>query len=126
MSIFSEETIHIENLRVECIIGIHPHEREHTQPLLISLSIPWSFAQASASEEIAATVNYSAVAKETTRFVQEGKFQLLETLARRLAQHLGSTFGLGELHLYIQKPEAVAASDGAAVSLTWEAEEETP
>lgn len=115
---YAQETIHIDNLHVECIIGIHPHEREQPQPLLVSVAIPADFAQAAAAERIEATLNYSAVAEAIREFVSAGQFQLLETLARGLARQLCDRFGLAGLHLHVRKPQAVAGSDGPAVSLT--------
>ncbi len=119
MARFEEETIHIANLRVECIVGVRPRERERPQPLVISASFPADFAAAAEDEALEATVDYSAVAREIAAFVQEGRFMLLETLIRRLAAHLGERFGLSRVRLHVRKPEAVPDSDGAAVSLTW-------
>ena len=65
-------------------------------------------------------VDYSAMAQAIREFVQAGQFQLLETLARRLADHVGQRFGLERLHLHIRKPEAIEDSGGAAVSLEWQ------
>lgn len=115
---FAQETIHIDNLQVECIIGIHPHEREQPQPLLVSVAIPGNFSQAAAAERIEATLNYSTVAETIREFVITGRFHLLETLARGLARRLCEQFGLPGLHLHVRKPQAVAGSDGPAVSLT--------
>ena len=124
---YSNETIHIENLRVQCIIGVRPHEREKPQGLIISASFPWDFAPSEHSEDLQHTVDYSAVAQAIRDFVQAGRFQLLETLARRLADHVGQRFSLARLSLHIRKPAAIADSDGAAVSLTWHcAQERTP
>ena len=119
MGTFHKETIHIHNLRVEAIIGIHPHERDQPQPLIISLSFPWDFSRAAATEAVNATVDYSDMSAETTRFVQAGKFRLLETLARELAAHLGTSYGLERLDLEVRKPDAIDSADSAAVSLTW-------
>ena len=116
---FEDETIHIRGLRVECIVGVRPHEREQPQPLLISLSFPADFAAASESGTLEATVDYSEVAREIETFVRAGRFQLLETLIRRLAEHLGGRFGLSRLSLHVAKPQAIANSDGPALSLTW-------
>ena len=115
---FEAERIHIENLRVDCIIGVNPDEREREQPLLISLYFPADFGPGEAGDDLSGTVNYSHVARETRSFVREGRFRLLETLARRLGAHLCEHFALNGLRLYVRKPEAVADSDGPAVSLT--------
>lgn len=123
MGRFTDETIHIAHLRVECIVGVRPSERKRPQPLLISVSFPADFSAAAASEALECTVDYSAVAGEIERFVTEGRFMLLETLIRRLAAHLGERFGLSRVALHVRKPEAVAHSDGAAVSLTWQRED---
>ena len=116
---YSDETIYIDNLRVQCIIGVRPHERERPQPLVISASFPSDFSRAGESGRLEDTVDYSAMAQAIREFVQAGQFQLLETLARRLAEHVGRRFGLARLHLHIRKPEAIEDSGGAAVSLDW-------
>lgn len=110
--------MHIENLRLECIVGVHPQERERAQPLTISLSFPLDFARAAASESLPETVDYSAVAGTAREFVIQGRFQLLETLARNLGVHLCERFALSSIRMTIKKPNAVEGSDGAAVSLT--------
>lgn len=115
---FEDETIHIDNLRVECIVGVRPFEREHEQPLLLSIAFPADFAAAAESGDLAHTVDYSALAKEARAFVREGRFELLETLTRRLGVHLCERFGLGRVTLHVRKPMAVNDSDGPAVSLT--------
>ena len=117
---YSDETIYIDNLRVQCIIGVRPHERERPQPLVISASFPWDFSRPGESGRLEDTVDYSAMAQAIREFVQAGQFQLLETLARRLADHVGQRFGLERLHLHIRKPEAIEDSGGAAVSLDWQ------
>jgi dihydroneopterin aldolase/2-amino-4-hydroxy-6-hydroxymethyldihydropteridine diphosphokinase len=120
---FEDETIHITNLRVECIVGVRPQERERAQPLVISASFPADFSAAGDSDALDDTVDYSAVAREIETFVTEGRFGLLETLIRRLAAHLGERFGLSRVSLHVRKPEAVENCDGPAVSLTWVREE---
>ncbi|MBI4081695.1 MAG: dihydroneopterin aldolase [Candidatus Lambdaproteobacteria bacterium] len=115
---FEAETIHLHDLRVECIIGVNPAERETPQPLLISLSFPRDFAQAARRDALEHTIDYAEVARAAREFAGAGRYLLLETLARRLGEHLCTRFALDALSLHIRKPAAVAGSAGPAVSLT--------
>jgi dihydroneopterin aldolase len=115
---FESETIHIDNLEVSCIVGVRPYEREHEQPLLLSIALPADFGRASASGDLADTVDYSVVASAARAFVREGRFELLETLARALGVHLCDRFALPSVSLHVRKPRAINGSDGPAVSLT--------
>jgi FolB domain-containing protein len=114
---FAEETIHLTNLRVRCIIGVNPEEREREQPLVITCAFRRDFAAAALADDLRHTVNYSDVAREIRDFARAGRFHLLETLVRRLGEHLCGRFGLTHLSLHVRKPEAVAESDGPAASL---------
>ncbi len=115
------ETIHIDNLRVEGVIGVHPHERERPQPLILSLSFQRDrsgIAGAGGVDSLEATIDYAEVARAVREFVRESRFRLLETLAANLAAHLAERFAPERLTLTIRKPAAIADSDGPAVSLT--------
>jgi FolB domain-containing protein len=114
---FSDETIHLVNLRVDCIVGVNAAERVREQPLIVTASLRRDFGPAAAAEDLAATLDYALVAQAIRDFVRQGRFHLLETLVRRLAEHLAQRFGLQELELHVRKPLAIAESDGAAVSL---------
>lgn len=115
---FEDETIYIDGLHVECIVGVRPHEREHEQPLVLDIAFPADFGPAADSGDLERTVDYSALAKDVRTFLRDGRYELLETLARRLGVHLCETFGLERVFLRVRKPRAVSDSDGPAVSLT--------
>lgn len=115
---FEGERIHIDNLRVHCIIGVNASERAREQALILSLSFPADFSRPAQSEVLEQTVDYAAVADVAREFVRGGRFRLLETLARELALHLCQRFDLPGVTLRVCKPAAIDDSDGAAVSLT--------
>lgn len=126
MARFSAETIHIESLRVSGIIGVHPKERVRRQPLLVNVSIEQSFAEAATHDTIEHTLDYSALCQAIKAFVERSEFQLIETLIRKLAEHLAERFPVDSMTLHIRKPKAIADADAAAVSLTWSRDGETP
>ncbi len=114
---FTQQSVHIHRLKLWCIIGIHPHERVQEQLLIVDVRMETDFSRAAASENIEDALNYSTAAKTIRQFAQNGRFKLLETLAQHLAAHLMENFAAKTLFLAIQKPQALAASDGSGVSL---------
>ena len=101
-------TIELQDLRVRCIIGIHPHERVDAQDLFFDARVTVDFAAAEASEDVGATVDYTAIAAGLERLACEGRFQLVETLAERSAAYLLATYPtVLAVAVTVKKPAAV-------------------
>jgi dihydroneopterin aldolase len=111
------DTVFLQQLQVDTIIGIHDWERRVRQTLLIDLELATDAAAAASSESIADTLDYQQVAERVTAFVQVGEFQLLETLAHELAASLQAEFALPWLKLRVAKPGAVAAAKTVGVTV---------
>ncbi len=79
------DVIELRGLQLSAIVGVLTHEREREQPLTLDIDIERPFDDAARSDDLTATTDYAAVLKLATRVVREGKFLLLETLARRVA-----------------------------------------
>ena len=111
---FSDE-IHIEQLEVFTVIGVLEHERKGLQRLTVSISF-WPYQQTrDLADKIDHTVNYSAVAEETKRFVRDQSVNLIETLVDRLAAHLLKTFPIQKVAIELRK---FALEDAKYVSAT--------
>jgi dihydroneopterin aldolase len=99
---FSDE-IHIEQLEVFARIGVPEEERTNPQRLTVSISF-WPYQQTrDLADKIDQTVNYSAVAEETKKFVRDQSVNLIETLADRLATHLLKTFPIQKVTVEVRK-----------------------
>ena len=100
-----------------------PHgvtEAERRAGCRIRLDIAMSLAAgATASDEIAETVDYGAVARFASAFVAERSFHTLERLCAALADGLEAEFGVTELTIRAAKPEPPMdeAVDDVAVTL---------
>jgi dihydroneopterin aldolase len=111
---FSDE-IHIEQLEVFARIGVPEEERANPQRLTVSISF-WPYQQTSdLADHIQRTVNYSALAEETTNFVRDQSVSLIETLADRLASHLLKNFPIQKVTIELRK---FALPDARYVSVT--------
>src|SRR6058998_503387 len=97
------DEIHIEQLEISARIGVPEEERANPQRLIVNISF-WPYQQTrDLADKIDRTVNYSAVAEETKRFVRDQSVNLIETLADRLATHLLKTFPIQKVVVELRK-----------------------
>lgn len=111
----ARDRIFIEDLRVDCIVGIYPHERKQPQPLLVELELGLDTGEAAYTGRIAATCDYARVADEVATLLDFRRYKLLEMAAEELAAML---FGvhpmLDELRVRLNKPQALQGRARAA------------
>jgi dihydroneopterin aldolase len=104
-------TTGLQGLQVECIVGIHPHERESPQTVIVDVDLDYDFAAAAASDAVGDAVDYDGVAREITELAQHGKFHLIETMAEEAAAMLLARSALvRRVRLEVRKPAAVPAA----------------
>lgn len=109
-------TTGLTNLRVECIVGIYPHERVEAQSVFLDIELDYDFAAAASSDAIAGAVDYDDVAASITALLQERRFQLIETMAEAAAALLLLRVPAATaVRIAVRKPAAVPAADCAFV-----------
>lgn len=109
------DIIFIIDLRVDTVIGVNEWERKTRQTVSIDLEFACDCRKAAASDSIDDTVNYKAVSKRVTAFVEESDFQLVETLAERIAGMLTDEFGCEWLRLRVNKSGALRGARDVGV-----------
>jgi 7,8-dihydroneopterin aldolase/epimerase/oxygenase len=109
--------IFLGGLECQCIIGFIDWERRVRQTVVIDLELPCDCERAARSDAVADTVDYKSVAKRVLAFVGESQFQLLETLAQRLAALLLEEFALAWVRIRINKPGAIRHSRDVGVAI---------
>jgi len=82
------DRIIIEDLHVECIIGIQPEERVVPQRLSVCAELCLDLARAAKSERLVESVDYRLVTHQLVFLLKFGEFHLLETAAHVLCQSL--------------------------------------
>lgn len=101
------DIIYLHGIKVECVIGVWAWERQIKQVITIDLDMASDISRAAASDELADTLNYKAVAKRVQAYVGESRFQLVETLAEKLAELLLTEFGMPWCRVRVNKGGAV-------------------
>jgi len=101
------DIIYLHGLRIDTVIGIYEWERRVKQTVIIDLDMAGDIRKAAASENIVDTLDYKAVSKRLTDFVGNTDFQLVETLAERVAELILTEFNLDWVRLRVNKKGAV-------------------
>jgi dihydroneopterin aldolase len=109
----ARDVIAIEGLRVDCVVGVHAHERDESQPLEVSARMVLDTRRAGASERLGQSLDYAAAANQIAFLLSTCRFHLLETAARVLSRYLLAPPAPGErrarveeLTLRLAKPRA--------------------
>lgn len=111
------DLIFIRDLRIDTVIGIYDWERAIKQTICIDLEMATDIRKAAASDRIEDTLNYKAVAKRIIAFVEDSRFQLVETLAERIAELVREEFDVSWLRLTLNKGGAVRGAQGVGVMI---------
>ena len=111
------DIVFINVLRVETIIGIYDWERKVRQTISLDLEMGTDIRKSASTDAIEDTLNYKAVAKRLIAFVEESEYQLVETLAERIAEIVLDEFDVPWLKLTVHMPGAERGSRDVGVMI---------
>ena len=111
------DIIFLRDLRIETVIGIYDWERRIKQSVILDLELGADVRRAAATDNIEDALNYKAVAKRITGFVECSEFQLVETLAERVAEIVLNEFSVPWLRLTVNKQGAVRGARDVGVTI---------
>ncbi len=111
------DKIFLRELKVDAIIGIWDWERKIRQTIIIDLEMSADIAKAAATDDINDTLDYKGVAKRVQEFVADSSFQLVETLAERIAGIVRDEFGVAWVRVVVHKPGAIRGSRDVGIDI---------
>jgi dihydroneopterin aldolase len=109
------DIVFIRGLRIETTIGIYDWEKQIKQPVVLDLEMASDIARGAATDRIEDALDYKAVSKRLKQFVSESRFELVETLAERIAAIIREEFDVPWVRLTLNKIGAVTDSEGVGV-----------
>ena len=119
------DTITVNELRVDTVVGIWDWERQITQKVSIDLELAADVRRAAESDSIDATLDYRAVAKRVSGFVADSRYQLIEAMARAFTPGgVDSTVGndmpqSGTVHQDLYRAQHRVLAVGGALCASW-------
>src|SRR5580658_9246502 len=97
------DTIFIENLRLGCRVGVTEEEWRQPQNVLLDVRLELDLRRAAVSKRVEDTVDYREARLQFSRFVSEGEFVLLESLAEGLASLALERFKVDRVVVRVRK-----------------------
>ena len=109
------DIIYLSDLRIQTVIGVFDWEREIKQEVVIDLEMGTDIRRAAETDALEDTLDYKSVAKRVIGFVEASEFQLVETLAERVADIILNEFNVPWLRLRLNKQGAVRGARDVGV-----------
>ncbi len=103
----SRDTVFIRDLLVRCIVGIRPEEREKAQDVIINIELSTDTSRAAASDDIADALDYSTLKKKVIALAEASSYNLVETLAERIADLCLADGKVAGATVAVEKPTAL-------------------
>lgn len=110
------DLLSIKGLAVTTRIGVYAWEQQISQRLLIDITIPADFRNC--EDQLAKTIDYDKLCQRVTTYIEENSFQLIETVADKVALLIKAEFNLNELSVAVSKPQAVKNAANIQVSVS--------
>ena len=109
------DKIFLTDLRIDTVIGIWEWERKIRQTVAVDLEMSADIRKAAASDDVQDTLNYKKVAKRVQQFVSDSSFQLVETLAEKIAAVIIDEFDVPWVRVRVNKPGAIRGARDVGV-----------
>ena len=98
-------------------IGVLPHEKEAAQSLAIDLEFDVDARSAAAQDVLANTIDYRQIKAAIEHVIQLQHYELIETVAERIAERLLADFPIRSLRLCVEKPDIFADMDAVGICI---------
>jgi dihydroneopterin aldolase len=98
------DRIYLEAMVLRGTHGVFPQEQASPQPFEVDVDLALNLQPAGLSDDLAQTIDYSAVYDACRQIVESTRFNLIEALAEAIAQELLANYPADEVTVRIRKP----------------------
>jgi len=111
------DTIFLRKLQIETVIGIFDWERKAKQTVFFDIELGTDVQKAAASDHIEDALDYKSISKSIIIFVEKSEFQLVETLAEKVADLIMTEFNVPWLRLSLNKKGAIRHAEDVGITI---------
>jgi 7,8-dihydroneopterin aldolase/epimerase/oxygenase len=111
------DIVFIKKLEVRTVIGVFDWEREIKQKLVLDLELGTDIKKAAETDDLTNTLDYKAISHAVFDFVEQSEYQLVETVAEKVAELILRDFSVQWLSITLNKPGAVSIAESVGVRI---------
>ena len=111
------DIVFIKQLEVITTIGVYEWEKSLQQKLYFDLEMAFDNRPAALTDDINLALNYFSVSEVVNQFAQKNQFELLETMAERVAALIMAQFPVPWIRLTLHKPGALPKAQSLGVQI---------
>jgi dihydroneopterin aldolase len=123
----SPDSLVVEAIEVDCIVGIRPAERRRPQRVRLDLTLMLDLSRAGRSGRFTHTVDYALVVEEISRLLHFREYRLVEMATEEIAGMLIAAHPLLDaVRVRLEKPEALGGRARTAAACITRARSDFP
>ncbi len=111
------DIIYLHGLKIKCVIGVWEWERRTRQTVMLDLDMAADIKRAAQTDRINDTLSYKDVAKRLIDYVGTSEFQLVETLAEKVAELVRHEFKVSWVRVRVNKKGAIRGAADVGVEI---------
>jgi len=109
--------VFIRDFMVDCLIGVHDHEKSDKQRVRINLDLAVNEGDHPIIDDIQNVVNYETMAKGIVQIADEGHVNLVETFAERIAKMCLEDQRVDSARVRIEKLDILENAESVGVEI---------
>jgi dihydroneopterin aldolase len=109
--------IFINGLELIGSVGVYEHEHRYEQRVIVSLDLRVNDGYDGASDRVSDIYDYDLAIQAIKRTVNSGHFNLIETLAERIAEVCLSDKRVVSARVRVEKPDLLPACRGIGIEI---------
>lgn len=111
------DKVFVQGLEVLVTIGVYEWEKGIQQKLRFDLEMAYDNGPAAQDDDINKALDYATLSQAVTLYAEQHQFELVETMAERVAELILTRFAVQSVKVRLTKPNAVANASGVGVEI---------
>ncbi|KAF9932864.1 trifunctional dihydropteroate synthetase [Linnemannia zychae] len=115
-----DDIIFVKDLKLSCIIGVNPWEREEEQIIILNLKIYPGMDDTPdrRADYVSSTHNYRTIVRTITKYIEASSYKTVEAFVTSVARIAIEKCHVSKITVKMEKPSAIVFAGSAGVEIT--------